>query len=129
MTLPQPDLEYLERRNLQHEVVADGGMTCVVLQKWSLPRGLNQTNADLLLRLQPGYPDLPPDMWWFSPELFLCNGGRIRATELTENYLGRVWQRWSRHFQPGQWQSGVDSLESYLALIDRELVRVAQGAA
>jgi hypothetical protein len=129
VTLPLPDIEYLKRRNLQHQLVAEGGMTCVVLPSWRLPVGLSQSTADLLLRLQPGYPDLPPDMWWFSPDVLLANGSRIQATEVTEHHLGRPWQRWSRHLQPGQWKSGVDGLESYLALIDRELARAAQSAA
>lgn len=129
MTLPLPDAEYLHRRDLQHQLVAEGGMTCVVLPGWSLPTGLNQTAADLLLRLQPGYPDLPPDMWWFSPDVLRADGAHVQATEVTEHHLGRSWQRWSRHLHPGQWKSGVDGLESYLALIDRELIRAAQGAA
>ncbi|WP_216896149.1 E2/UBC family protein [Nocardia alni] len=123
MTLPEPDIEYLARRSVPHEIAADGAMTCLVLQGWALPQGLSQTSADLLVRLQPGYPDLAPDMWWFSPELFLEDGRRIQATEVMENHLGRTWQRWSRHLEPGQWRSGIDSLESYVTLIDRELER------
>lgn len=129
MALPEPDVEYLARRGVPHDITAEGNMTCVVLPRWTLPQGLNQSTADLLIRLPPGYPDLAPDMWWFSPALFLANGQRIPNTEVTETYLGKQWQRWSRHFQPGQWQSGVDGLESYLTLIDRELERYAQGAA
>jgi hypothetical protein len=37
--------------------------------------------------------------------------------------VGRSWQRWSRHFAAGQWQSGIDGLESFLALVRRELER------
>lgn len=129
MALPEPDAEFLARRGLPHTIAVDGPMTCVVLQDWSLPPGLNVASADLLIRLQPGYPDLPPDMWWFAPSLTLANGGVIQATEVIENHLGQTWQRWSRHFNPGQWRSGIDGLESYLALIDRELVRCAASAA
>src|SRR5689334_1731684 len=127
MALPEPDVEYLARRNLPYEMAVEAGMTCVVLQTWPLPQGLSQANADLLIRLQPGYPDLPPDMWWFSPELFLADGRRIQATEVIETYLGRRWQRWSRHFQPGQWRSGVDGMESYVTLIEREIERCVRG--
>lgn len=38
------------------------------------------------------------------------------ATELTETYLGRSWQRWSRHIGNG-WRPGIDDLRSYLAYI------------
>jgi Prokaryotic E2 family E len=123
MSLPEPDVEYLARRRLPHEITGEGQMTCVVLQGWPLPIGLSHPHAELLIRLQPGYPDLAPDMWWFSPEIYLAGGRRIQATDVIEHYLGKPWQRWSRHFQPGQWRSGVDELESYTALIDSELSR------
>ncbi|HEX5493991.1 MAG TPA: E2/UBC family protein [Mycobacteriales bacterium] len=129
MTLPAPDAEFLARRSLPHTIAVEANMICVILQSWSLPQGLNLSSADLLIRLQPGYPDLPPDMWWFSPGLSRAGGGRIAATEVVEQHLGRTWQRWSRHLQPGQWRSGIDGLENYIALIDTELLRSAAGAA
>jgi hypothetical protein len=96
-------------------------MVCVVMAQWPLPRGLDRDAADLLVRLSPGYPDVPPDMWWFSPAVHLADGTALPATDVVEVYLGRQWQRWSRHFTNGQWQSGVDGLASYLALIRQDL--------
>jgi hypothetical protein len=129
MALPAHDLTYLEERQLAHEVAVDAGMTCVVFGDWRLPPGYDRDRADLMVRLQTGYPDVPPDMWWFDPPVRLADGRGVPATEVTEQHLGRSWQRWSRHFQPGQWQSGIDGLESYLALIQRELTRCASGVA
>ena len=108
-----------------HEIADEGGMTCIVFPDWKLPTGLAPQSAALLVRLPPGYPDLPPDMWWFHPDVRRANGSVIQATEAREVHLGRQWQRWSRHFQAGQWRSGVDGLESYLALIQRELLKAA----
>jgi Prokaryotic E2 family E len=88
-----------------------------------LPAGYAQPRSDLLLRLSPGYPDVPPDMWWFDPPLKLSDGRAIPATECTEQYFGRTWQRWSRHFSEGQWRSGIDNLETFLALIRRDIER------
>lgn len=121
--LPPNDTQYLSDRGLAHSLSAEGNMTCVVLPKFSLPTGFDQAQADLLLRLSVGYPDVPPDMWWFDPAIRRADGKPIPATEVVENYLGRRWQRWSRHFAPGQWRSGIDGLESFLALIRRELAR------
>jgi hypothetical protein len=123
MPLPPSDTDYLQERDIAHEITEEAGMTCVVLPSWPLPKGYTAESADLLIRLQPGYPDLPPDMWWFEPAVELINGPTIQATEVREPHLGRTWQRWSRHLTPEQWQSGVDGLESYLALIARELER------
>ncbi len=123
MTLPQSDITYLNERCAGYEVAVEVGITCVVMPQWPLPSGFNRDAADLLVRLKPGYPDVPPDMWWFSPPVHLSNGQALPATNAVGTYLGRKWQRWSRHFRNGQWQSGVDGLESFLALIRRDLER------
>lgn len=100
-------------------------MTCVVLPDFRLPSGYDRGESDLLIRLGPGYPDTAPDMWWFDPAIRLADGRTIQATEVVESHLGRHWQRWSRHFSAGQWRSGLDGLESYIALIRGELDRSA----
>jgi hypothetical protein len=123
------DAQALDERGLVYETAVESGMTCVVIKSWQLPAGYDRSESDLLLRLPAGFPDVAPDMWWFGPAVKLATGAAIQATELVENYLGREWQRWSRHFQPGQWRSGVDGLQSFLALIQHELVRCATGAA
>ncbi len=126
MTLPAVDLTYLGDRAKAHHVATDANMTCVILAGFEVPPGYDRERCDLLLRLNPGYPDVPPDMWWFDPPLRRADGRGIAATDVVENYLGRTWQRWSRHLNPGQWRSGIDTLESFTALIRRELMRCAQ---
>lgn len=120
MSLPLPDQRYLAERQIAHQVQLDQGMTCVTFLAWRLPPGLNVSQVDVLLRLAPGYPDVAPDMWWVNPDVRRADGMVIPGTDVREQHLGRNWQRWSRHFQPGQWQSGIDGLESYLALIRAE---------
>ena len=127
--LPQVDSVYLEERRIPNEVTADGGMINVVFPAFHLPGGMDRPTSDLLIRLTGGYPDVAPDMWWFDPAVRLADGRSIPATDVIESYLGRTWQRWSRHFQPGQWHPGRDGLESYLALIRRELAHWAKAAA
>ena len=129
MTLPVHDQQYLIDRQIRHELVIDGGMVCVIFPGWPLPPGLSVTHTDVLLRLAPGYPDIPPDMWWTDPEVLRADRTLIPATEVREPYFGRTWQRWSRHFQAGQWQSGVDGLESYLALMRSEFETAGRGCA
>jgi hypothetical protein len=126
MTLPQADVTCLAERGIEYSVSAEANMTCVLFSGYKLPAGYDRAVSDLLLRLQPGFPDVPPDMWWFNPAIRLAGGRVVPATEVTERHLGRDWQRWSRHFNAGQWRSGIDSLESFLALIRRELERCAK---
>jgi hypothetical protein len=129
MSLLGSDTDCLRERGVPHEISSEANMTCIVLPGWLLPRGYDHAQADLLVRLPAGYPDVAPDMWWFCPAVRLADGRAILATEVMEQHLGRTWQRWSRHFDAGQWNSGIDGLESYLALINRELERCAVGSA
>jgi hypothetical protein len=126
--LPSTDTNYLTERAVKHSITPEANMTCIVLPDFDLPPGFNRTSSDLLLRVSAGYPDVPPDMWWFDPPIRRVDGQEIPATNVIEQHLGRSWQRWSRHFQPGQWRSGVDSIQSFLALIRKELQRAAPGA-
>jgi E2/UBC family protein E len=123
VALPPTDSVFLADRDINHTIALDGGMTCVIFPNWPVPLGYDRQATDLLVRLPSGYPDVPPDMWWFCPGIKLADGRAAQATEAIERHLGRDWQRWSRHFQAGQWRSGIDGLESYLALIRQELGR------
>lgn len=122
MKLPEPDREFLERSGIIYRLIDDdSGMLNVELVDFPLPPGLNATHACVLFRLSPGYPDVPPDMWWVIPHLTPVGGGVIPATEIIETYDGRSWQRWSRHLDPTVWRSGIDGLESYVRLLRTEL--------
>lgn len=127
--LPPIDQAYLQERAPGSVVSLDGGMICVLLPSFPLPPGFTVSSADLLLRLATGYPDIPPDMWWFHPAVLRSDGREIPATNSQEAHLGRTWQRWSRHLGPGQWRSGVDSIESYIALVRKELDAAARALA
>jgi len=120
LSLPESERKFLVDRGIAHEVVVDGGMTCALFPGWVLPSGLSVPRTDVLLRLVPGFPDVPPDMWWCDPAILRADGTQIPGTQSSEMHLGRTWQRWSRHFTPGQWQPGRDSLEGFLALIRAE---------
>jgi hypothetical protein len=119
--LPAHDMKYLKELSPDASVTAEAGMVCVVIPAFPLPPGFDRPASDLLLRLATGYPDVHPDMWWFEPAVKRTDGVTIPATESRERHLGREWQRWSRHLQPGQWKSGIDCLESYIALVRKEL--------
>ena len=125
MALTAEDEQALKRLGLRTDILEEGGMTCVVLHDFKLPNGFTVATSDLLLRLNPGFPDVHPDMWWFDPPVQRVDGGVITATEHTEQYLGKMWQRWSRHLDPSVWQSGIDTLESFVAVIRSELVAAA----
>ena len=123
VSLPDADRAYLAGLSVEHRVEAEDNMTCVVLLDWPLPEGFDHRTVDVLVRLPSGYPDVRPDMWWFDPPVHTAEGAALPRTNHFESYLGRRWQRWSRHLAEGQWRSGIDGLESYFALIRTDLQR------
>ena len=129
MLLPPGDEAFLSAKGMAYEVSQEAGFTCVLFPGWPLPAGFTLSSSDLLLRLSPGYPDVPPDMWWFSPDVLRADGQPIPAADVHEEHLARTWQRWSRHLNAGQWLPGQDALESFLALIARDVHACAAGVA
>lgn len=123
------DEEFLQRRNLQYEVKPENGMVCLVIKGYTVPAGYSPSTSDLLIRLPPGFPDVPPDMFWFDPPVRLSATGAFPvAADLMESYLGRTWQRFSRHLQSGVWQPAKDGLESYLSLVRLALQQSIPGS-
>ncbi len=116
--LREQDQCFLDSLGYSYTVEAVDGFVNVVLADFPTP-GLDRSEADLLLRLPIGFPDAAPDMFWVSPAM-TTKGAAIPGTEVTENHVGRSWQRWSRHIG-GDWRPGVDNLETYLAYVRRAL--------
>lgn len=124
--LPQSEIERLDRLVAEGAVEGyltelEGGMTCVVLRGFRLGPGFNLASTDLLLRLPPGFPDAAPDMFWCDPPVRRADGVPIAQSDLNEQYLGKQWQRFSRHLNPGEWRPGVDSIDSFIVLIRKTL--------
>ncbi len=128
MVLRPTDQAVLDDLGRVYEVGADGAFVTVLVSDFSLPCGLQPGTSNLLLRLPPGFPDAGPDMFWFDPVITGQNEVAIPGTESREVYLGRTWQRWSRHIS-GQWRPGIDNLGTYLAYVRRCLDQASGRAA
>lgn len=124
--LREQDKEFLDSTGLTYTVSVDPGFANVVLENLPTPPGLGPDQVDLLLRLPFGFPDAAPDMFWAAPHVTTISGAQVPGTELTETYVGRTWQRWSRHIAQ-QWRPGIDNLETYLGYV-RRCLRQAGGA-
>jgi hypothetical protein len=123
------DKEHLDALGLDYEVTPEGGLICVVIRQWPLPGGYEPPRVDLLLRLPVGFPDAQPDMYWCDPPVTVAGTGAYPpAADQMETYLGRTWQRFSRHLNAGAWLGGRDGIASYLALIRQGLAREAGSA-
>lgn len=84
------------------------------------PGRFDQPEVDVLVKIPPGYPLAPIDMFWVSPQVRLANGTLPPAADHHETHEGRQWQRFSRHLKG--WRPGVDSLASFLGIALQELI-------
>ncbi|TAL64475.1 MAG: hypothetical protein EPN88_10915 [Bacteroidetes bacterium] len=118
-SLPEFDRDYLVDKGFQFEEKIDAGRNGLIIRNWVLPDGkYTIKTADLLIIIPQGYPEVRPDMWYFSPELLLKLGNRQpRQTQAKINFEGRSWQRWSRHFPANEWRSGIDGIHTYIKKI------------
>jgi hypothetical protein len=115
--LSERDIATLEALGLPWEAVREGTVCRLAIYGFHLPDGYTAREVDVAIVVEPGYPDTPMDMAFFSPALGRSNGRDISKTS-TEQFCGRSWQRWSRHRQPpDQWMPGVDDLASHLACV------------
>ena len=128
MPLDVADQQWLTDQGFEFEVVDESGWTNLIFKDYVLPPGFDRERSDLLVRLPPGFPDAPPDMFWVDPPIRLSrNQAFAQASEAIESHVGRSWQRFSRHLQAGAWRPGIDSLESWIKAI--RLLLAKDGAA
>lgn len=121
--LSDADDQLLRSVGYEYEATVEANLICLVIHGYRLPAGYDPTEADLLLRLPMQFPSVAPDMFWLDPAVTYAGGAVPPATEVREPHLGRMWQRWSRHFTDARWRPGVDDLRTYLALIGSTLKR------
>lgn len=123
MFLPEFDRDYLVQKNFDFEEKVEGGTNGLIINNWILPlHKFNMETSNLLILIPSGYPDVPPDMWYFNPDILLKPSNTFaRATEAKINFNGIVWQRWSRHLAPNEWRSGTDGIHSYLIKVQTAL--------
>lgn len=121
--LPELEREYLLEKGIAFREVASGGQNGLILPNWPLPVGrYTRTHSDLLVLLPSGFPDVPPDMWYFEPAVLLApHGQEARQTQYSIPFETRTWQRWSRHFPPSEWRMGKDGIHTFLKRVEHAL--------
>jgi hypothetical protein len=115
--LPE-DTEFLEAHGCKWEAVKMGGAPWVLLYDFSIPEGYNVKQANLGIRLTPGYPQAALDMAFFNPSLSRLDCKPIAGLS-EQNLDGKVFQQWSRHRTPANpWIPGVDNLGTQIQLAE-----------
>ena len=122
--LPSRCRNYLTDHGVAYEEV-DGPQKAIVLRAYPVPAGrFNVNQADFLIVLPNGYPDVRPDMFFAIPWLKLVQGDRFpKAADQPYEFNGQRWQQWSRHQE--QWRPGVDGIWTMLRRLDEALEKAA----
>lgn len=123
--LPEKDRNYLQSHDHDYREVIENGQRGIVLHGYSIPgESLNASQADCLLLLPPGYPDVPPDMFYLSPWLQVKSGGHYpQCADQPFMFNNTRWQRWSRHSQ--EWRPGKDGIWTMLRRMERAMTEAA----
>ncbi len=123
--LPSRDKIYLNEHNIPFEEVVDGPKRGVVLKTYNAPLdNYNENNVDALIILPPGYPDIPPDMFYLFPWLRDTKRNTYpHCADQPLQFAGRNWQRWSRHNK--SWRPGIDGIWTMLKRVDRAIMEAA----
>jgi len=120
--LREIDEAILKEKGYSFDVSDENKFTCIVIHEYPFPPVYTPRSADLLIRLPNGFPTAKPDMFWTLPNVTLTTGGFPHQCAHFETYLGKSWQRWSRHWIT-PWRPGRDGLHTFLAAISSDIAR------
>lgn len=119
--VPDEDVEALDQLGLEWETVISGSHW-VIINDYPIPEGYNVNSASVALLIPPNYPAGEIDMAYFYPHLSKQNSTRAIGALTNQSIDNKVFQRWSRHRQPGEWRLGIDSIITHLTLVDNWLL-------
>lgn len=123
--LPTADSEYLAANGYAYEEIQDAKRTGIVLKSLALPEGrYDAGQADVLILLPSGYPDVAPDMFYLTPWLRLVSRNAYPPqADQPFQFSGRNWQRWSRHNR--QWRAGRDGIWTMIKRVEHAIGEAA----
>lgn len=120
--LPESDREYLDEKELAYEVIPAGGELLLIIHETTFPEAYTPRTADLLIVIPAGYPNAQLDMFWTQPDVKQVSGAWPDRSDQHQDYAGKSWQRWSRHFQQA-WRPGVDCLRTFISSVRMEIAK------
>ncbi len=119
--LPRRCRQYLERKKHDFSEAYEGGIAAVIIDGWVLPEGkYDHDSVSILLLIPDGYNDASPDMFHVFPWIRLQGQSTYpTGADVSCEYQGREWQRWSRHWT--DWRSGIDGMAAWLTKVRHAL--------
>lgn len=123
----QNEIQLLER--VYPEVSHDDAYSWIVVHKIPLGDGWNRNATDVLIVLEPGYPQTPPDNFYVPPGLTLSDGTQPGAfSKGGRKHAGMAWDQFSWHVENGWWPAADIEKGSNLLSFMQEVKRRLQEA-
>ena len=133
-TLPEDDQQYLNEKQIPHELVAeqDGGAIrrAVRFRSFAFKGNLLAQKdgvwvpcavADIVVLVPTGYSTTRLDSFYTLPRLKRPDGSDPANATGDTTMFGETWQFWSRHLEEKDWRPGIDNLCTFLNYIRGEL--------
>jgi hypothetical protein len=120
LSLPGEDSRFLDAKCFDWRLEPNGAGGYLILHGFPVnPDRFDRSSTDILILIPRGYPMARLDMFFADPWVRFHSGQLPAQADVPQEYLGRRWQRFSRHLK--EWRAGQDGLPSFLALIAKEL--------
>ena len=121
MDLLEDDERFLKGKGYDFALHAEGEGGCLIIKAYRLSPGkYDSDSSDLLICMPKGYNNAKLDSFYLDPPVRLKATGQYpAAADVFEAHAGRNWQRFSRHLE--QWRPGIDTLQNFMPLVQREL--------
>ena len=120
--LSSDDTEYLDNAFPGWQAI-DGGW--ILIHNFPIRPGYTVQTATAAIQIPATYPATRLDMVYFNPAVLRADGQPIKATQYTADIDGKPFQRWSRHYGPGEWQANEDNIATHVMAITDWLDRAA----
>ena len=112
--LPERDIEYLEEKGFNYELVEYPGGLFLIINDFPFPEAYSPRTAKTLIVIPAGYPETGLDMIFTIPDVKLSNGQYPHSCGAHVTYNSLSWQQWSRHYI---WRSGTDNLRTFIDVL------------
>lgn len=121
--LPQNEITYLITQGYEYELhrnPSNPSELFLVISNFDLGENYNPRNVKVLVKIPVGFPTAAMDMFWVQPSVLKKNG-QLPANVCDEEYLGSLWQRFSRHRNAGSWNPVMGGLRSHFTFVAEAL--------
>lgn len=127
--LPEPltaDIETLGAEGFDIKVERTPNTAHVIFQDFGLPDKFNREFTDILVNVRAPrlYPQGGIDMFWTEEDIRLKNGEIPEKANLTKQFVGREWRRFSYHrgdINDPDWDPAYNDLVDHVSFIEQRL--------